>query len=135
MPPERAPFLPNVFEIPAGPGDPPRLLGARCAACGLVMFPIRPWCIRCFTTEVQSINLSDRGTLYSYAICRVPLPHLPGPYAIGYIDLPEGVRVFALLDQWKEDDLMIGRPMELTAGPLREQGGKEIWCYKFRPAT
>ena len=39
------------------PADEPRLIGARCAGCGLVGFPAGPACERCGGTEVTETLL------------------------------------------------------------------------------
>jgi uncharacterized OB-fold protein len=57
-----------------------------------------------------------------------------GPYAIGYVDLPEGVRVFSILEDWDRKSLRVGMDMELTLGKFKEdKEGNEIVTYKFRP--
>ena len=48
--------------------------------------------------------------------------------------MPEGVRVFALLEGWTEGGLKAGIEMEMVTGPLYEEEGGEIIAYKFRPA-
>lgn len=150
---EIVPFLPNLFTLPKGSAHRPSLIGNQCAHCQTVFFPSRPWCVKCFQGEMKPVKLSARGTLYTFTICRMPLPHIAAPYAIGWVELPEGVRVFSLLDvdlgnidlaagfkpapteqagPWSP--LRIGTEVELTAGKLRDgENGAEIWCYKFKP--
>ena len=48
------------------PADDPRLIGARCAGCGLVGFPAGPACQRCGGTEASQTLLPDRGTLWTF---------------------------------------------------------------------
>lgn len=132
------PFLPDLFVMPRGGSEGFRLLGMKCSACVRTFFPARAWCPMCFGDKVERVELSTKGKLYTYTICRMPLPHLPAPYAIGYVELPEGLRVFSLLDvdvgARHDSPLRIGMEMELTAGKLRtDTAGGELWCYKFRP--
>jgi uncharacterized OB-fold protein len=69
-------------------------------------------------------NLSGQGRLYSYTINHVAPRKLrdQAPYAVGIVDLDEGVRVFCrLLDEPTMDD--IGSPVQMVAiihadGPL-----------------
>jgi uncharacterized OB-fold protein len=42
-------------------GDPPALLGTRCAACGSVHFPRADACTYCATEDPEPIELSRRG--------------------------------------------------------------------------
>ena len=117
-------------------GGPPYLVGGKCCQCGLVVYP-RSWvCPTCLAVdEMERIQLSSRGKLYAFSIIRAGAP--PGfelPYAVGYVDLPEGVRVFAQLDNWQDGRAHIGGEVELVAGILRtDEQGNPIIGYKFRP--
>ncbi len=54
---------------------------------------------------------------------------------MGYIDLPEGLMIFAQLAQWNEKELKIGMEMEMVVEKLKtDKEGNEIYSYKFRPA-
>ncbi|MBI2059106.1 MAG: OB-fold domain-containing protein [Nitrospirae bacterium] len=132
------PFFPDLFELPGNDSESGRLIGMRCEDCRKTCFPGREWCPACFGQKLGRVPLSKKGTLYTFTVCRMSLPHLKAPYVIGYVDLPEGVRVFSILDvdvgAGHAPPLRIGMPMALTFGQLRmEENGQEVWCYKFRP--
>ena len=56
------------------------------------------------------------------------------PYAVGYIDLPEGVRIYSMLTEADMKKLEIGMEMELVIEPIRKTSdGEEIIGYKFKP--
>jgi uncharacterized OB-fold protein len=60
----------------------------------------------------------------------------PVPYAEGFVELPEGVRVETLFTDCNFDDLRIGMDMEMVVERLQEdEEGNEILSYKFRPAA
>lgn len=128
------PLREGLFVIPCGPDEHLYLLGSRCKGCGQVAFPSRAVCSGCFHEEMEIIPLSTRGKIYTFTIIGYPPPGMIAPYAIGYVDLPEGVRVFSILTDWKEEDLKVGRPVELVLGKFRDdEEGNEIVTYKFRP--
>ena len=130
------PIRERLFRIPSEAGEKPHLLGSRCTDCGQQSFPPRKVCSRCFGEAMEIIPLSTDGKLYSYTIVEYPAPGLVGPYAIGYVDLPEGVRVFSILADWDRKNLKVGMDLELTLGKFKEdKEGNEIWTYKFRPVT
>ena len=60
--------------------------------------------------------MSRRGKLYSYTIGRMASTHFQPPYAVGLIDLPEGVRVFAPLMMTEDESYTIGMEMEVVIG-------------------
>ncbi len=71
-----------------------RLAGAECADCGTRIFPAAPVCPSCNGERMKTLPLGAIGTLYAYSTVHVAPPMWQVPYVIGYVDLPEGVRVF-----------------------------------------
>lgn len=119
----------------AAPNDaPPYLIGGRCTVCGAVRFPWRKRCVACFSSgTVEHLPLSRRGKLYTFTVVRVPPVGYETPYAFGYVDLPEGLRVFALLGGDLEA-LRIGQTVELELAPYkRDRLGRRVLGYRFVP--
>jgi len=78
------------------------------------------------------VLLSNRGKLYAYTISHYPTSGITPPYAIGFVDLPEGVRVFSVLKDW-EGRLKADIDVALVVERLKEnEEGDEVWTYKFR---
>jgi uncharacterized OB-fold protein len=136
---ERAQEAPPVLAAhtwipPAGEGERPVLLGSRCPQCGRVWFPRLRLCPDCLA-EAEPQPLGPRGVLYSFSVVHVGPKGLKTPYAVGYVDLPEGVRVFAHLEA-EGGALRPGMEMECTWGPVRQgPDGRWAWGYKFRPVA
>jgi benzoylsuccinyl-CoA thiolase BbsA subunit len=58
------------------------------------------------------------------------------PYVIGFVDLPEGIKLFSLLTQCEPWDevLKVEMEMEMVIETIRrDKEGTEIIGYKFRP--
>ena len=128
------PIREGLFVLPSKSEEKAYLLGSRCKKCGQVSFPPRVVCSKCFHDEFDHVPLSTEGKLYTYSIIRYPPPGLTAPYAIGYIDLPEGVRVFSILTDWDDGSLRVGMDLELVIDKFKEDdAGKPILTYKFRP--
>jgi uncharacterized OB-fold protein len=136
--PDRVPLEEGYFTIPTAPGEPPRLLGTRCRACGERFYPRRVVCARCLADDVEDVALSPRGTLYTWTWLHVVgfggrKSDAPG-HAAGQIDLPEGPRIQAVLEGGPTE-FRIGMPMEMTLAPVgTDDAGREIVMYRFRPA-
>jgi len=77
--------------------------------------------------------LSRRGRLYSYTIAHMPSTHFQPPYAIGFVDLPEGVRVFAPLKMTEAKPFKVGMDMEVVIEKLWQEDDKQVIGYKFKP--
>ena len=113
------------------------LLGFRCRDCGGHVFGPATYCQGCTSNELEPVELSKRGTLYSYTVVRVPPPGWPGPvpYVLGQIELPEGPQVLAEVIDCPEDSLKIGMAVELALQPVKAvEGDTETAVYKWRPA-
>jgi uncharacterized OB-fold protein len=82
---------------------------------------------------MERVPLGRVGTLYSFTIVYVAPRGFTAPYAVGYVDLPEGLRVFAPIIGWHSPaDLEMGRSVELVIEKMGEREGADIMGYKYR---
>ena len=121
--------------------DGARLCASVCDGCGTVYFP-RPVSCRnpeCSSKALQDRLLEGRGTLYSFTIQRYQPPALFridnwAPYALGLVELPEGIRVMGMLSGFDLDTIRIGERVRLVSECLftdPERG--RVMTYKFAP--
>lgn len=128
----QVPIREGLFET--GP-DGIQLIGNKCSSCSQLFFPKVTICLNCFSENLQEVRLSKKGYLYSYTIGHMPSTHFSPPYAVGYIDLPEGVRIFAPLKIFEEKPFEVGMEMEAVLENLWEdEEGKEVLGYLFTPS-
>jgi uncharacterized OB-fold protein len=122
----------------------PRLIGSRCAQCGVVAFPRQASCPKCTSLEVHEHLLQRRGTLWSWTIqCFAPKsppyavtdPDAFRPYGVGYIELHDELRVEARLTECDPERLWIGMPMELTLVPAPGGEASGVVTYAFAPVA
>jgi len=128
----RVPFREGLFEETSGKGS---LVGARCKQCGQIIFPGRETCLNCLGHDLETIHLSQNGKLFTYTIVHMPSEHFEPPYAVGWIEMPEGVRIFSQIRGWREHPLATGMEMELHFETLWEEEEKEVIGYVFRPSV
>ena len=69
----RVAIEPGLLALPEREGDPPRLLGSRCQACGTTFHPPRPVCLACHARSLDDVALSGRGTVYACTHVQMPL--------------------------------------------------------------
>lgn len=101
----------------------PRLQGSRCEHCGNVAFPVADGCQRCGQQVMRAIELSEHGTVWGFTVQRFAPkspPYVPpaegfSPFAVGYVELAEGVKVEAVLDCVDFGDLEDHASVRLTA--------------------
>jgi uncharacterized OB-fold protein len=125
------------------PSDEPQLIGSRCTSCRIITFPGQGSCPRCASTEMTEHLLSRRGRLWAWTTQAFPPPTPPYagptgadfvPYGVGYVELPDEVRVETRLTVSDPSVLRIGMEMELVVQPFRtDNDGNEVVTFAFRP--
>jgi uncharacterized OB-fold protein len=115
--------------------DNSQLLATKCKSCGRLYFPPLKRCAECYGTDMEDVKLSRKGKLYTYTIVQMPLPHYKPPFAVAWVELPEGVRVFTQLKNWENTTLKIGMNVNLVIDNLWEEEAKEVYGYKFEPVA
>ncbi|MFJ1809047.1 MULTISPECIES: bifunctional MaoC family dehydratase N-terminal/OB-fold nucleic acid binding domain-containing protein [unclassified Streptomyces] len=119
-----------------------RLLIQRCTACDTLRFPWLPGCNACGSAEWDTVEAGGEGTVFSYVVMHhPPFPAFSPPYAIGLIELAEGVRVISNVVDVPYDKVRIGMPVELefrtyddgSGGHEGHVGGDELVLPVFRP--
>lgn len=117
-----------------------RLVGSRCAECGVSLWGVRRRCENCSSVQVNEEAFASLGTVHTFTVQRYapPKPHaLPEPWKprpVAWIDLDEnGPRVLAPID-CPADTVRIGMRVRLQCevGYTDEQG-REVLVYKFVP--
>lgn len=111
-----------------------RLVLQRCAS-GHVFYYARTHCPVCLSNELEWVEASGRGTLYSYTVARRPQsPEFAEdvPYIIAAINLDEGPRMTSLLVDADPDGVqqLIGQPVEVAW----EDVSPDLAMPYFRPA-
>jgi len=137
--PRRTPVAEGLFEE-TGAGV--RLLGSRCAGCGAAAFPRAAVCRNpdCRDDRMGDAAFGSRGKLWSFAIQNYP-PPAPAlhdtpyhPYAIGIVDLDDGLRVVGRMRVDAPETLQIDGEVELVVAPIgRDAEGSELVTWMFEP--
>ncbi|MCQ9134713.1 bifunctional MaoC family dehydratase N-terminal/OB-fold nucleic acid binding domain-containing protein [Streptomyces hilarionis] len=97
----------------AGVGEH-RFLIQRCAGCAALRFPWLPGCNGCGSAEWDTVEAGGEGTVFSYVVMHHPsFPAFSPPYAVGLIELAEGVRVISDVVDVPYDKVRIGMPVTL----------------------
>jgi uncharacterized OB-fold protein len=127
-------------------GDRAVLFGSRRRSSGVVKFPAeRPELFDGapeIQEDIEAIELSTEGTLYTYTTQEFP-PPLPykgnrdpkvfQPYVVGFVELAEGVLVETLI-VGAAGELHIGQPLVSTTTTLQPAEGDPVLTFAFRPA-
>jgi uncharacterized OB-fold protein len=139
--------MPTAKRVPAVEGlfsetaEGPRLLGSKCVSCGTPYFPRSAICHNpnCEKTQMEDASFGPRGRLWSCAVQNYPPPP-PAvyqepyqPYAIGAVDLPDGLRVMGRIDTDDPQNVPLGVEVELMVEAFGSNDeGDEIVSWMFK---
>ena len=91
-----------------------KLLAQRCADCHRLRHPPAPACAACHSLDHEVVELSGRGTVYSYTVQYHPrAPGFDGPAVVIMVELAEGIRMISNLIGVEPEDVKIGLPVEV----------------------
>jgi uncharacterized OB-fold protein len=127
-----------------GEGAAPALLGSKCASCGTYAFPAeRSFCRNpdCDGTAFDSVELSRRGTIWSYTDARYqpPPPYVAAdpyvPFCLAAVELAAEKLVVMgqVVAGVSVDDLHVGDEVELVLDTLYTEDDTDHMVWKWRP--
>ncbi|MEV5607154.1 bifunctional MaoC family dehydratase N-terminal/OB-fold nucleic acid binding domain-containing protein [Streptomyces sp. NPDC052225] len=91
-----------------------RLLIQRCRSCETLRFPWLPGCNACGGQDWDTVEASGEGSVFSYVVMHhPPFPAFDPPYAVGLVELAEGVRIVSNVVGVPYDKVRIGMPVRL----------------------
>ncbi|MGW4565466.1 bifunctional MaoC family dehydratase N-terminal/OB-fold nucleic acid binding domain-containing protein [Streptomyces sp. NPDC004561] len=100
-----------------------RLLIQRCAGCGTLRHPWLPGCNACGCLDWDTVEASGEGTVYSYVVMHhPPFPAFEPPYAVGLVELAEGVRMVSNVVGVPHDKVRIGTPVRVEFRRYDDEG-------------
>jgi uncharacterized protein len=109
-----------------------KLVLQRCVTCGAYQFYPRALCTSC-AGETEWVDASGRGSLYTFTVIRQNRSEAfkdLSPYAVGIIDLEEGVRMMSNIVDCDVDRLEVGMALEVLLLKAADDVGLPFW----RPA-
>jgi len=105
------------------------LVVQRCVDCGEYQFYPRALCTVC-AGETEWVDASGRGTLYTFTIIRQNRSEAfvrLSPYAVGIVELDEGVRMMSNIVDCDLDRLEVGMALEVVILKAADDVGLPFW--------
>jgi len=105
-----------------------KLLVQRCA-CGKLRHPPGPMCPTCHSLEWSPVEMSGRGSVYSFVVAHhPPIPPFEYPNVIVLVELAEGTRIVSNLPGVDPDEVEVGMPVQAEFVELEE--GRNFLQFK-----
>ncbi len=85
-----------------------------CRLCGRNWLPPSVVCPRCWCDEIDWVEASGKGEIFSFAVYRRTYhPAFPPPYVVAVVELAEGPRLISNIVDASPEELCIGMPVAL----------------------
>lgn len=111
-----------------------RLEAGKCATCGHMSFPPRLVCPNCRGKSFESVALKNEGRLLTYTVVRVASEKFSkeAPFAVGIVELNDGVKLTAQIADVDFEELKIGQRVKIVFRKVQEDGKAGILCYGYK---
>lgn len=109
-----------------------RLLIQRCQSCDRNIFYPRISCPFCFSGELEWVEASGRGTVYSFSVVKNNSPSAfmaDMPFVIAIVRLEEGVRMMTNIVGCDPEAVRCDMPVQVVFEKLTD----EVTLPKFKP--
>ena len=113
-----------------------KLLAGKCVKCGKIHLPPRPLCDNCYSQEFEWVTVSGKGTLITYTVINIAPQQFQEltPYAVGIVQLENGLKIPGMIQGITQEQLKIGMPLLLDFGSCSNPQQWPQWPrYCFKP--
>jgi uncharacterized OB-fold protein len=113
-----------------------KLLGGRCIKCGKVHLPPRPLCDNCYSKDFEWTEIPSRGKLVTYTVIHIAPSQFQSmaPYAMGIIELANGLRLPGMINGMALEQIKIGMELKMDFGTCTATQPWPQWPrYCFKP--
>jgi uncharacterized OB-fold protein len=108
-----------------------RLEAEKCTKCGKIFYPPRLICDACQHREFEPVTLPKTGKIDTFTVIRVPPSQFQdlAPYAVGVVELDNGVKIMSQIVDCEFDEIEIGKPVRLEFRRIQSDGESGILSY------
>ena len=113
-----------------------KLMAGKCLRCGKIHLPPRPLCDNCFSQEFEWVEAPEKGKLLTYTIIHIAPTQFQAlaPYAVGIIELENGLRIPGMIQGAPQDQLKVGMAVTIDFGTCNTTQAWPQWPrYCFKP--
>lgn len=92
-----------------------RLMAAKCKKCGTMLLPPRPMCTKCFSSDLEWVELKNKGKLLTYTVIHVSSKQFESliPYAVGIVKLEDGPKLPGMIQDVEPEKISVGMSLEV----------------------
>ena len=111
-----------------------RMEAGKCKKCGKLCFPPRLICPVCRGREFETVKLSDEGVVKTYTVIHTAPSGFEdqAPYAVGLVELKDGVTTMMQIADCEPEELAIGMPVKIEFRKVQQEGQAGILMYGYK---
>ena len=93
-----------------------KLMAAKCKKCGTMLLPPRPMCTKCFSSDLEWVELKNKGKLLTYTVIHVSSKQFESliPYAVGIVKLEDGPKLPGMIQDVEPEKISVGMDLEVN---------------------
>ena len=113
-----------------------KLMAGKCLKCGKIHLPPRPLCDKCFSQKFTWTPVPSKGKLLTYTVIHVAPQQFQdmAPYAVGIIQLENGLKIPGMISSVTQEQLKIGMYLTIDFGACNTTQQWPQWPrYCFKP--
>jgi uncharacterized OB-fold protein len=114
-----------------------KLMAGKCRKCGKTHLPPRPLCDNCFSQDFEWVEVSGKGKLLTYTVIHIAPAQFQAlaPYAVGIVQLENGLRLPGMINGIEKNKLAIGMSLTIDFGTCATSQTWPQWPrYCFKPS-
>lgn len=92
-----------------------KLMAAKCKKCGTMLLPPRPMCTKCFSSDLEWVELKNKGKLLTYTVIHVSPKQFESliPYAVGIVKLEDGPKLPGMIQGVEPEKISVGMDLKV----------------------
>ncbi len=92
-----------------------KLMAAKCKKCGTMLLPPRPMCTKCFSSDLEWVELKNKGKLLTYTVIHVSPKQFESliPYAVGIVKLEDGPKLPGMIQDVEPEKISVGMDLKV----------------------
>lgn len=114
-----------------------KLMAGKCRKCDKIHLPPRPLCDNCFSQDFEWVEVSGKGKLLTYTVIHIAPAQFQAlaPYAVGIVQLENGLRLPGMINGIENNKLAIGMSLIIDFGTCTTSQTWPQWSrYCFKPS-
>jgi uncharacterized OB-fold protein len=111
-----------------------RLEAGQCKGCGKISFPPRSKCPKCGKSDMETTVLPDHGVVKTFTVIHTAPTQFSdeAPYAVGIIELENGVKITSQIVDCPLEDVKIGQKVKVEFRRVQTDGDAGVICYGYK---